>query len=354
VTGAGRVQLWRAYCACRACGAGAHPADDWLGVDGYLSPEARCLACLAAASWSFDRAATNLKRFCGLEVCDNTIRACAVAEAAALGRWQEQGPAAAAHFRQAAGDIEFETDGTFVNTREGGWREMRLGLFCKRQRGAAVAPEAWDRRQLPQPQARVAFGGFHTAEECGPLWRQWAARLGITDTHDVTVLGDGAKWIWKQQEQNLPGARGVLDIYHGSEHLYDTAKALYGEAPAEVEPWVRARRLTLLSGGAEALQEQLRAEQRQRRGGAREALQDLIDFWEPHRGHTDYRGRLAAGQSIGSGQIEGACKTVVGRRLKQTGARWLLGHAERLTTLCCLLYSDGWDAYWGANRNETP
>jgi len=32
-----------------------------------------------------------------------------------------------------------------------------------------------------------------------------------------------------------------------------------------------------------------------------------------------YADRLATGRSIGSGQIEGACKNMVGRRLKQTG-----------------------------------
>lgn len=76
-----------------------------------------------------------------------------------------------------------------------------------------------------------------------------------------------------------------------------------------------------------------------------------MDFFAPHQGHTDYRARLAAGQSIGSGQVEGACKQVVGRRLKQTGARWRLGHAERITTLCCVLYSDHWDTYWQVSRN---
>jgi hypothetical protein len=44
--------------------------------------------------------------------------------------------------------------------------------------------------------------------------------------------------------------------------------------------------------------------------------------------------------------VEGACKTVVGRRLKQTGARWRVRRAERMASLCCMLYGDQWDAYW--------
>ena len=50
--------------------------------------------------------------------------------------------------------------------------------------------------------------------------------------------------------------------------------------------------------------------------------------------------------SIGSGMVEGSCKTVVGRRLKQTGARWRVRRVERMASLCCLAYGNQWDAYW--------
>ena len=67
---------------------------------------------------------------------------------------------------------------------------------------------------------------------------------------------------------------------------------------------------------------------------------------EPHAGHTGYAARLASGQSIGSGMVEGACKTVVGRRLKQTGARWRVRRANRMATLCGASHGDTWDPYW--------
>jgi hypothetical protein len=48
--------------------------------------------------------------------------------------WQRDVPASAA-FREASGDVEFQTDGTMVNTTKG-WREMWLSIFAKR--GGAV------------------------------------------------------------------------------------------------------------------------------------------------------------------------------------------------------------------------
>jgi len=59
-----------------------------------------------------------------------------------------------------------------------------------------------------------------------------------------------------------------------------------------------------------------------------------------------YRDRLAQGRPIRRGLIEGACKTIVGRRLKHGGARWLVPRVSNVAALCCLLYSDEWEAFW--------
>jgi hypothetical protein len=44
--------------------------------------------------------------------------------------------------------------------------------------------------------------------------------------------------------------------------------------------------------------------------------------------------------------VEGGCKTAIGLRLKQTGARWKVRRVEHMAALCCLCYGDQWDAYW--------
>ena len=62
--------------------------------------------------------------------------------------------------------------------------------------------------------------------------------------------------------------------------------------------------------------------------------------------HLNYAARLAEGRSIGSGQAEGACKQMIGRRLKQTGARWRVRRVNRMAALSSLIYSDLWSKYW--------
>jgi hypothetical protein len=313
----------------------AHPLDGRLGLDGLVSPHAQRLFCAVGAEWSFERCARFLREVAGLVVCDNTIRKVCDDHGGKMRTWQREDPEASRPFREAEGDVEFQTDGTCVNTTAG-WREVRLSIFAKRGRGEPMLDlDRWDDQRLPPPHVRVATAVIRTSEALGPQWRRTAARLGIKRTGELTVLADGARWIWKEVEKNLPGAVGVLDIFHAGEHLHATAVTLHG---AGAEPWFRRRRRTLLESGVEGLLAVLAAD----------AEEDpaLTTFLSPHADHTHYHQRLAEGRSIGSGMVEGACKTAIGRRLKQTGARWRIRRLERMAALCCLHYSDQSDAYW--------
>jgi len=243
--------------------------------------------------------------------------------------WQRDDPAAARAFREASGDVEFQTDGTAVNTTAG-WREMRLWVFAKRHRAGPAG-------RLPAPHVRVLAAGVVGCDQLGPRWRRLAARLGVRDTAALTVIADGAKWIWAQAEANLPGAAGVLDYYHAAERLSQAGRELFGETAAAAA-WAEARRGTLLAAGGAALLAELEA--------AGPGAAAAAEYFRPHAGHMDYPSRRAAGQSIGSGLVEGACKQVVGRRLKQTGARWKVRRAERMATLCGVMYSGLWETYW--------
>ena len=296
---------------------------------GFVSPEGQRLLCLAGASWSFDRAAALLGEFCGLRVCDATIRRVCREHGGAARDWQRAAPAVADRFRAAAGDAEVETDGTAVNTTAG-WREMRLTIFAKRPRGKPG-------QDPPAPAVRVLTAGIRDCGRLGPHWRRQAARLGVTRTADLTVLADGAKWIWAQAAACLPGAAGVLDYYHAGERLGQAGRDLFGETPAAAA-WAAGHRHTLLTAGGGKLLADLAAE-----GPGREAA---LDYFRPHAGHLNYPDRRAAGRAIGSGLVEGACKQVIGRRLKQTGARWRVRRAERMASLCGLIYGGFWDDYW--------
>ena len=345
MTSAGTLKLARVYFLCSSCMVGGFPLDERLGLSGRYSAQAQRLICLAGGSWSYDVAAERLKELSGLDVCDTTIRELSQEHGARMNEWQRTGKAATQAFRDAEGDIEFTADGTCVNTTEG-WREMRIGIYSKRQRGPAATPDEWDSRELPAAEGRVAFAAIEDSERFGSRWDQWAARLGIRDYSRIHFLADGAKCLWEELRKNLVGATGTLDIYHAQEHIAATAKIVFPNA-SEATRWEAATCGALRRRGLSGVEEQIgSARSEEITSLADKTLGNLWGYLGNHAGHLNYRQRLAEGRSIGSGQVEGACKHMIGRRLKQTGARWRIRRINRMAGLCCCLYSHNWDAYW--------
>ena len=345
MTHAGEVQLSRVYFRCVSCELGGCPLDERLGVDGRYSPTARRLMCLAAASWPFDVSSERLEEFCGLAASDTTIRDVAQQHGGDMRKWQREEFAAVEAFREASGDVEFTTDGTAVNTTEG-WRETKVGIFSKRQRGEPASPAEWDARALPKPTGCVAFAAIEKSDRFGRRWKAWKKRLGLTDASMVTVLADGAKWIWEEQRKHLRHAEGVLDIFHAWQHVAETAKVVYADQN-QADAWTDRARSTLLEQGFDGIAELIQTTLAEPQSAAgRAALTGLRNYLAPHQFHLHYRERLAEGRSIGSGQIEGACKNLIGRRLKQTSARWRTQRVNRMAGLCSIMYSNQWNLYW--------
>ncbi len=163
------------------------------------------------------------------------------------------------------------------------------------------------------------------------------------------MLADGAKWIWEEQLNHLPAAEGMLDIFHAVEHVAESARAVFGEGTAEAKQWLDAGRTAVLAEGEPGLQHQITETMKQLRSPKKRAsLDSLSAYVANHSHHMHYAARLAEGRSIGSGQIEGACKNLIGRRLKQTGARWKVRRVNRMAGLCSIMYSDLWKTYWNA------
>ena len=200
---------------------------------------------------------------------------------------------------------------------------------------------------MPRPHVRLAFAAIERSSRFGSRWHQWCRRLGILDPSQVTVLADGAKWIWEEKINHLRGAEGVLDIFHALEHISDAAKAVSGDESEETERFRETGRKRLLAEGWDGIAAHLQeAKSRTRSAPKRSALDSLEQYLGNHVDHLHYAQRLSLGQSIGSGQVEGACKNLVGRRLKQTGARWRPRRVNRMAGLCSLIYSDNWKTYW--------
>lgn len=308
------------------------------------------MVALAGTSWSFDKASRHLREFCHVQVSDDTIERVCQEEGKRCGQWMEQSDQPVKAFGKAKGEVEFSSDGVKINTVDG-WREMRLSVFVKREPTTPCPPQQWDRRVLNEPRAKLSFCRLADANHVGAQWARWSKRLGLAKSLRLSVIADGAKWIWDQAGRRLsPQASWCVDVYHVSQHLHDCGKAMLGEGP-QARGWAEQRLMHALTHNGTGLIQQLEAERARVEGSqesACKALDRLLSYLRDNRDRMWYRDRLAAGQTIGSGLVEGGCKNTIGARLKANSARWRVRRAERLGALRCLGDSDLWDDYWAA------
>lgn len=214
-------------------------------------------------------------------------------------------------FRVAKGAVEFTVDAGKVNTREEGWKDLKIGVFQKREAGTPVPPSGWEGQRLPAATARVAFAEVTPAKRFQRRWRRWSKRLGVSQPAELFVLGDGAAWIWRGVERAFTGCVQTLDVYHASAHLAAAAGQLYGEGTT----------------------------------AARAALDRVTGYFAQQVARLGYTARLAEGRAIGSGAVEGQAKTL-GLRLKARGARWNTRNVRPMASLVCVRHSDQGDTYW--------
>lgn len=347
----GEVELGRRYYSCRRCRANQTPLDAWGGgVAGKCTPATRRMLALAGMSFSFDTAAQRLKELCLLTVSNDTVRRVSEEEGAAAQTFLTTSPAPAEAFAKGMGETEFYTDGVSVNTTEG-WRDLRVNVFDKREAGAPATPAQWADRVLPSPTVRIAWASLCACEQQGIAWKNQGEKLGVGDG-PLSVLADGAKWIWDQVGQCCwTNAEWVLDVFHVSEHIHDCGKAIYGQAAAAADTqarvWSEAQVQSLIERGPVQYLKDLRDFVALHSDPAKlKALESLLSYLTPHVDSMWYRQRLAAGRPIGSGLIEGANKTIVSNRLKLNSARWTPEHAEQISALRCLDYSGLWADFW--------
>lgn len=349
LTTVGVMDVPRRYYACRSCNATFRPWDAWAGVTGarHLTEHARKMVTIVGSAFSFEAAARRLWDLCQIRTSNDTVRRVCDEEGEAARRWLNQASAPAERIKRAEGHHEFYTDGVKVNTT-GGWREMRLTVLARRPAAAATDPADWDRRVLPEPTAKLASCMIADCDRVGASWQRLSERTDLPQAADLSVLADGARWIWDQAAKRLPkhNTSWCVDVYHVSQHLHACAKAMFGEG-AEARAWAEQRLGTALSRNGPGLIERLKRERETAaRANSTKASDQLIGYLEDNRDSLWYRDRLREGKPIGSGLIEGCCKTAIAARLKINSARWRVRRAERMGALRCLEYSGLTRAYW--------
>lgn len=349
MTAVGVLHVTRRYWQCRCGAGGAYAVDDVLGLNRRYSKVVPKHCCRLAADVSFAKTSEHLREMLAVRVAPETIRTLVESHGKAMAAFQPKDATTGQAFRDAPGEVEFAVDAGKVNTREEGWKDLKIAVISKREAGVPATPDEWQEDRLPAATVVVAFAMIAAAKVFRRTWKAPLRVLGVRAFAAVHALGDGASWIWKSVNRVLTGCTQTLDIYHASQRVSRCAQAIFGEGNAAATAAFERGRGLLLKDGWSGIcawvAELLGVEDLSERERRRPATEALVGYFAPHVGRLNYGERLASGRAIGSGVVEGQAKTL-GLRLKCRGARWCRANVRPMASVVCVRNSVQWDAYW--------
>jgi hypothetical protein len=363
----GPVTLRRAWYHCADCGHGLAPRDSELGAaQGSMSPGLRAMSDKAAAAVPFAQAAGLLEDLAGISLTVKRVERAAEAS----------GAAAAAASRSRARLIARRKlvplppspppdklyaviDGTGVPVtpketagREGKGedgrartREVKLAVFFTQDKLDGEGYPIRDRASSSY------IATFETAAAFADLVKAEGIRRGADHVRQLTILGDGAAWIWNLAAATFPEATCIVDLYHAREHLHSLTRSLEFMLLDRKEQWLAARLEDLDYGYIDGIEAAVR--QYPLEGARKDEVNRELGYFLNNAPRMRYHWFRSRGLFTGSGVVEAGCKTIIGQRLKQSGMHWTIAGADPIITLRCAEASSQWGTVCRNRHNQT-
>ena len=363
----GPVTVSRAWYRCAQCGHGLAPRDAELGVAGVsMSPGLAAMNDRVAAAGPFARAAGLLEDLAGVRLTAKRVERAAEASGAAK--------AAAVRDRAALitarklvplppsplpDKLYAAIDGTGVPVtaketagRDGKGedgrartREVKLAVFFTQDK---VDDDGYPVRDRD---SSSYIATFEPASTFAGLVEAEGIRRGAGHVRQLTILGDGAAWIWNIATAKFPEATQIVDLFHAREHLHDLARSLEFMLGDQKRDWLAARLEDLDYGDIDGICNAARVYPLA--GVKKDELDTALGYFENNAPRMRYHWFRSRGLFIGSGAVESGCKAVIGQRLKQSGMHWTVAGASAITALRCQEASSQRETICRAPHNQT-
>lgn len=389
----GPMTVRRTRYQCGQCHHNAYPLDDYYGWSAHrFTPTAKEWVCLLCQAEAYEESVEVLRRLTGMEGAQHAFREvvheCGGAmlreRAEAVRRINETaeplllGEASTPWMVVGADGCQILKSGERVGKRkrqpqaQAGRKSAGRGQRRKRgRRSGARGPEPNRGMEVKvglvgalrlnaegeyEAHKKSYVSTLEKVEGFTDLLFLESAQRGALNCERVVVMGDGAAWIWKHIAPLFPRERRVeiVDWHHLKDHVVKTSEALYGSREGwPARNWAQLQLDKLWEGKTDGVLGALAAQGRKwehQRGAsaekAREAIGQLEHYLQENRGRIDYPRYRRMRLPIATGEVEAACKNVVGRRMKQSGMQWRAPTAEPLLYLRAEFESGRWDQRW--------
>jgi len=206
-----------------------------------------------------------------------------------------------------------------------------------------------DREPERDPNSTTYVATMKSSAHFGPMLRDEAQRRNIGAADEMIFISDAAKYFKEIARTCFPQATWILDFYHASEHLHKLVGTLHSPEAKKAQNLIKQWTRWLQNDKVD------RIISRARELATPDNLQQVdeqIQYFENHREGMMYKTFTEKGYFIGSGVIEAGCKTLVGKRLKQSGMFWSEQGAENILAFRTAIFSHNYEVVWKRNLRE--
>jgi len=363
----GLVTVTRAWYHCAECGHGLAPRDAALGVAGAsMSSGLAAMNDRAAAALPFAQAAGLLADLAGVRLTAKRAERAAEASGAAVAAASRERARLIAARRLVPlppsplpDKLYAVIDGTGVPMtsketagRDGKGedgrartREVKLAVFFTQDKLDNDGYPVRDR------DSASVIATFAPAGVFAGLVKAEGIRRGADHVRQLTIIGDGAAWIWNIASSKFPEATQIVDLYHAREHLHGLARVLEFMLGNSKDEWLAARLADLDYGYIDGIV--AAAREYPLTGVKKDELDTALGYFENNAPRMRYHWFRRCGLFVGSGVVEASCKSVIGQRLKQAGMHWTVNGADAIIALRCQEASSTWEAICNSPRTQT-
>jgi hypothetical protein len=364
LTAVGQVEILRPYYLCSHCHTGQFPADVELDIEGTeLSPGVRRMQAVVGQEAPFDHGRQQMKLLADLEVTTKAVErtAEAIGEDIAVGEKEEIQRAVQLDLPVVIGEpvpilyVEMDGTGVPVVKKETAGRQGKIAGQSAHTREAKLGGVFTQTKcdaegyAIRDPDATTYVGAIETAEEFGKRLYLEAWNRGWSRAKKKVVIGDGAEWIWNLANQHFPGAIQIVDLYHARQHLWELARKLHPNDETNQKRWMEFHQDLLDHGKMKKLTVALRSIDTNNPELA-DKIRLEADYFHRNARRMRYPKFRRLHLFVGSGVIEAGCKTVIGKRLKQSGMFWTVRGANSIIALRCCQLNGRFENYWEARR----
>jgi len=162
------------------------------------------------------------------------------------------------------------------------------------------------------------------------------------------ALMDGESALEKNTLKYLPGFVIILDLFHVMEKLWVLCYFFCKEGTEEAGEWVKKYLYMLLTGKVGYMIGAIK--QAVTKGNFTKTKTDkiygILNYFEKRKKYMRYDEYLLRGYPIGSGVIEGLCRSFVKDRMELSGMRWTEIGAEAMLELRSAKVNGVWTEFW--------